>query len=91
MGIGAVNLFQPYIYQTNRLSPSSLEPIKPIKNDVSYSHISQIPEYEVENTNPLAKGETRNFEDVLLRQMNMGMQNAMRLFGEDSVFAGADF
>ena len=32
-------------------------------------------------------GETSDFASVLDEQMHMGMQNAMRLFGSDSVYA----
>lgn len=88
MGIGAVSMFQPYVYNTNTVSANSLNPIKAISNDVSSSHIAQTPDTDyTETLNPLAKGETKNYADVLASQMQMGMQNAMRLFGEQSVFA----
>lgn len=88
MGIGAVSMFQPYIYNTNTVSANSLNPIKAISNDVTSSHINQTPETDYTDTvNPLAKGETKDFAGVLQSQMQMGMQNAMRIFGEQSVFA----
>ena len=37
--------------------------------------------------NSFSYGETSDFASVLDEQMHMGMQNAMRLFGSDSVYA----
>lgn len=85
--IGAVGTYQPYVYNTNTLSRSSLNPIGKIDNNVSKSHFdNQISPYAGETLNPLEKGETANYADVLNSQMQMGMNHAARLFGDDSVF-----
>nr|MBQ8252173.1 hypothetical protein [Lachnospiraceae bacterium] len=90
MGIGAISGFQPYVYNTNSVSASSMNRISAIENDVTSSHIQ--PEktqssYTGETTNPLDYGETADFAGVLAMQMQMGMNNADRLFGVESVFA----
>lgn len=88
--IGAVNSFQtyqPYIYNTNSLNKNSLNAIGKIGSDVTKSHM-EFPSNVAwnETINPLAKGETANFADVLNSQMQMGRNHAARLFGDDSVF-----
>lgn len=89
MGLGAIGAvgsfqsYQPYIYNTNSVSRNSLNAIGKIGNDLTKSHI----EFPSDETiNPLAKGETANFADVLNSQMQMGMNHAARLFGDESVF-----
>lgn len=79
MQIGAVS-FRPYIYNTNMVSGSSLSKISAIGDDLlsGKTDFSGVAE-EQENTNPLRRGETRNFMDVLDRQMRMGQLNASRL------------
>ena len=90
MGIGAVSGYQPYIYNTNTVSASSLIRISPVNNDVSESHINPVSsdDYSQETVNPLKRGETSDFAGVLAMQMQMGMANADLLFGAESVFAG---
>ena len=90
MGIGAVSGYQPYIYNTNSVSASSLNRISAVNNDVSESHIEPVSssDYSQETLNPLHRGETSDFAGVLAMQMQMGMANADLLFGVESVFAG---
>ena len=80
--IGAVGIgFRPYIYNVNTVSSSSLNRISPIGSDVAkapstdYSALYD----ESENINPLRKGETKNFADVLASQMAMSRLHAERL------------
>ena len=79
-GIGAV-MYRPYIYNVNSVSASSMNRVKPIGDDVAkapstdYSALYD----EGENINPLRKGETKNFADVLASQMAMSRLHAERL------------
>lgn len=89
MGVGAISGFQPYIYNTNSVSASSLNRISAVDNDVTGSHIKPVAnDYGQETVNALERGETADFAGVLAMQMQMGMNNADLLFGADSVFAG---
>jgi hypothetical protein len=89
MGVGAISGFQPYIYNTNSVSASSLNRISAVDNDVTGSHIKPaVNDYSQETVNALERGETADFAGVLAMQMQMGMNNANLLFGADSVFAG---
>lgn len=90
MGVGAISGFQPYVYNTNSVSASSLNRISAVDNDVSSSHIKPMSagDYSQETVNPLERGETTDFAGVLAMQMQMGMNNADLLFGAESVFAG---
>ena len=80
MGIGSLGAvgFQPYIYNTNGISRSSLNPISPIGSDVVKAPSTDYSELydEGENINPLKKGETRNFADILASQMAMSRLHA---------------
>lgn len=79
MQIGAVS-FRPYIYNANMVSANSLSRIASIGDDLTsrrtdFSALSD----ESLNENPLKKGQTVNFSDVLERQMWEGRQNASRI------------
>lgn len=101
MRIGAIGsigsqVYQPYIYNTNTLSGNSLSKINPIGHDLlsSKTDFSGMTE-EQETLNPLKRGETSNFADVLAMQMQMGRMNADRIMkpAEEAVMpaaAGAD-
>lgn len=69
--------YQPYIYNTNTLSGNSMSRVKPIGDDLlaSRTDFSGMAEEE-QNLNPLRKGETLNFADVIAMQMQMGRMNA---------------
>lgn len=83
MRVGAVGfqMYQPYIYNTNTLSGSSLSKVKPIGDDLlsSGTDFSGMTDDEQQNLNPLRRGETVNFADVIAMQMQMGRMNADRI------------
>ena len=82
MRIGALNAmdFRPYIYNTNRLSGNSLSKVAPIGDDLlsSKTDFSALTDEGV-NVNPLRRGQTANFTDVLHKQMQTGRLNASRI------------
>lgn len=79
MRIGAVS-YNPYIYNTNSVSASSLGKVSGIEEDLltSGTDFTSMAE-DVANENPLRMGETSNFMDVLQMQYQMGQMNASRL------------
>ena len=89
MEIGAAS-FEPYIYNTNTLSGSSLSKISAVPDDLltSQTDFSGLTEEDL-NENPLRKGETSNFADVLQMQLQMGRLNASRLIKEAEGFGQA--
>ncbi|MCM1267173.1 MAG: hypothetical protein NC302_04635 [Bacteroidales bacterium] len=76
MRIGAIS-FQPYVYNVNAISPVSMNRLSRISDNV----LDKKTDFEglVENENPLKKGQTLNFEDMLKMQMQRGRSNAARL------------
>lgn len=79
MGIGPIG-FQPYIYNANTVSSLSMNRVKPIGDDVTksstdYSALTD----DSKNINPLKRGESASFADILESQMAMSRQNAARL------------
>lgn len=83
MRIGAVSFqtYQPYIYNTNTVSSNSLSRVKPIGDDLlsSGTDFSGMTDEEQKNLNPLRRGETVNFADVIAMQMQMGRMNAGKI------------
>ena len=79
MGIGAIG-FQPYIYNTNQISPASMNRVKPVDDDVTQSSTdySALTDMSL-NINPLRKGESANFVDILESQMAMSQANRARV------------
>lgn len=79
MGIGAIG-FQPYIYNTNTVNAASLNRVKPVEDDATKASTdySALTDNSL-NVNPLKKGESANFVDILESQMAMSRQNAARL------------
>lgn len=79
MQIGALS-FRPYIYNTNMLNSRSLSKVSSIGDDLlaSKTDFSALTE-EGLNENPLKRGQSVNFVDILDRQMQMGRANASRL------------
>lgn len=82
MGIGAIGSagFNPYIYNTNRVSSASMNRVKRVEEDVTqpstdYSALTD----DSLNTNPLKRGESANFADILESQMAMSRMNAARV------------
>ena len=84
MQIGSIS-FQPYIYNTNYLSRSSLNRVSAIPDDLlsSKTDFSELantdPVSEDFNENPLQKGETADMAATLQMQFATGQQNAARL------------
>lgn len=79
MRIGDVG-FNPFVYNTNYINAQSMNRIAPIDNDVVTSgtdYTSLVD--DLLNENPLQKGETANFADVLAMQFSMAKMNASRL------------
>ena len=84
MRIGAVG-FSPYVYRVNSVSASSLSRVSPIGDDLlasktDFSGLSGVKNDENATINPLKRGETANFADVLAMQMQMGRLHAERIF-----------
>ncbi len=79
MQIGALD-FKPYIYNTNYLSGSSLGKISAIPEDALSAGTDYSELYTDDlNENPLSRGETSHFADVLAMQFQMSRMNASRL------------
>ncbi len=76
MRIGAIS-FQPYVYNVNAISPASMNRLSGISDNVldKKTDFSGL----VENENPLKKGQTLNFQDMLKMQMQRGRSNAARV------------
>lgn len=91
MQIGAIS-FRPYIYNTNMLSGSSLSKVSSIGDDLLTGKTDFSALTDESNVNPLKKGESSNFVDILEMQMQMGRMNAARIMkpGEDEALQAAD-
>lgn len=91
MQIGAIS-FRPYIYNTNMLSGSSLSKVSSIGDDLLTGKTDFSALTDESNVNPLKKGESSNFVDILEMQMQMGRMNAARMMkpGEDEALQVAD-
>lgn len=76
MTIGAVS-FQPYVHNINAISPASMNKLSRISDNVldKKTDFSEL----VENENPLKKGQTLNFQDMLEMQMQRSRSNAARV------------
>ena len=95
MRIGAIGFqtYQPYIYNTNTVSGNSLSRVKPIGDDLlsSGTDFSGMTDEEQQNLNPLRRGETVNFADVIAMQMQMGRMNADKIMKPaETVVAAAE-
>ena len=87
--IGAISGVQsPYLYNTNRISSASLNPIAPIGPDVvrapktDYSSMAGLSGIKPENENPLKPFQSSDFDTILEKQFALSQQNAARLLGE---------
>lgn len=79
MNIGAIS-FQPYIYNTNYISGTSLNKVNAISDDLvstktDYSGLVE----EQSNQNPLRRGETLDFAGILQQQLQMARSSAARV------------
>lgn len=76
MTVGAIS-FQPYVYNVNAISPASMNKLSRISDNVldKKTDFSEL----AENENPLKRGQTLNFQDMLEMQMQRGRNNAARV------------
>ncbi|MCR5788606.1 MAG: hypothetical protein K6G83_01840 [Lachnospiraceae bacterium] len=83
MQIGAVgaSYYQPYVYNTNSLSRSSMNPVQGIGDDLltSKTDFSALTDDQKQNVNPLKRGETADFSGIFDEQMQMSRMNAARV------------
>ena len=89
MAVGAVGAigsyaYDPYIYNTRQVSSASLNAVDRIPDDatkggVDFSSVNKVEEQV--NINPLKKGESANFADILLSQMSMSQMRQAQLLG----------
>jgi len=84
MGIGAISgaAYPTYIYNTNRISPKSLNKISAVPEDALSGRIGYDSE---QNENPLKVGETKDWAGILESQMASSAMNAARVM-QDSIF-----
>lgn len=100
MGVGAIGAvgsvpYNPYIYNSKQVTSASLNKIDRISDDptdggVDFNAVNKVDEKA--NLNPLKKGESANFADILMSQMSMSQMNQARLLGgatEDAFGTGA--
>ncbi len=87
MQIGAVGTgyYQPYVYNTNSLSRTSMKPVQGIGDDLltSKTDFSALTDDAKQNVNPLKRGETADFAGIVDMQMQMGRMNASRVMDVD--------
>ena len=69
-GIG----FSPYIYNTNTVSKQSLNKISAISDDLTKSKVdySGLVSEESKEENPLRRGQSKDFVDIIASQMALG-------------------
>ena len=92
MAVGAIGAvggysYNPYIYNTRQVSSASLNAIGRISDDatdggVDFSGVGRVDEKI--NINPLKKGETANFADILMSQMSLSNIHQSQLFGDQT-------
>lgn len=77
---GFGNMYAAYVYNPNTVGASSLNKLSKIPNDVlaKKTDYSETVAKE-ENQNPLKKGQTIDFENVLARQMQQGQNRAAKI------------
>lgn len=78
MTIGAVS-FQPYVYNVNAISPASMNKLSRISDNVLDKKTDYSGLVKAENENPLRKGQTLHFQDMLDMQMQRGRRTAARV------------
>lgn len=90
MRIGAVG-FSPYVYNTNAVSSLSLGKISAIPNNVTERKLdySGLLSDDKRNVNPLGRGQSANFMDILASQMSMSRYQQVRIM-KDAVSPSED-
>jgi len=83
--------FSPYIYNTNMLSGSSLSKISAIGDDLTTAKTdySSLTDASL-NINPLGRGESASFFDILDMQMSMSRLNASRIMSSEDTSSAVD-
>ena len=81
MQIGAIGAasYNPYIYNTSRVSSSSLNKISGIGSDLTSGKTDFGALTTQENINPLKRGESLDFAGIIDMQMHMSRLNAERI------------
>lgn len=97
MAVGAIGgisapIYNPYIYNTRNVSSASLDSVKRISDDATQGGVdfSKVNEDKPENINPLKKGETVGFADILMSQMSMSSVKQTQLFASDTSMQSQD-
>ncbi len=80
MRIGGVGM-TPYIYNTNMVSSLSMNRISAIPDDATARQVDYtgLLSDELENINPLKKGQSSNFMDILMSQMSMSQYHQAKV------------
>ena len=78
MRIGGIfNIYPTYIYNPNTVSAKSLNKLSRISDDVLDKKVDYSETYsDAGNENPLKKGQTKDFEGILAKQMQQGRNRA---------------
>lgn len=77
MRIGGIgNVYPNFVYNTNEVSSNSLNKLSKISDDVLDKKINYEAKNTEENQNPLRKGETKDFQNILAKQMQEGQNRA---------------
>lgn len=83
--LGAMN-YTPYVYNANTLSRASMNKISAIPEDGTKQKVdySGLVSEQAKNTNPLKRGESANFADIISSQMSMSRYHQANLMAEES-------
>lgn len=91
MAVGAIGgistaYYNPYVYNTRSVSAASLNSIDRISDDATDGGVdfSSIDEENAVNINPLKKGETANFADILMSQFSTSAIRQSEVFNSPS-------
>ena len=88
MQIGALSAIQftPYVYNANRISRASMNKISAIPEDVTKQKVDYtgLLSEDARNTNPLKRGTSANFADILSSQMSMSRYHQANLMAQES-------
>lgn len=77
MNVSAIS-YQPYVYNTNSVSSASMNKISGLSDDALTGKVSYDGNKGV-NENPLAKGQSAHFADIMIQQMSLSQANATRV------------
>lgn len=86
MAVGAVGgistaMMSPYVYNSRTVSSASLDAVSRISDDATDGGVDFTSDKEKQvNVNPLKKGETNGFADILMSQLYSGAVKQMNAF-----------